>query len=236
MTGFTYRCLSLLLALCLLTGCAGTYRTYAEMFKLAFTTPADITLPFEQVASSSYDYLYLRVGTQPRAALGLAFIEQQQFKWVSGEQELLITEAGRIVRTAGLANDLLMLTNRQADPLQAGVFRGASWVTAADWESGEYGVVLRSRFREQPIQHLRFFEYELPVRVVVEQVVIETPSRFWRFDGQWQNWYWFDAESGVLLQSQQQLAAGQPPFELIFISEVVRVLQRRGVTIAEDAL
>ncbi len=226
--------LAVLVCVSLLSACAGTYRTYYEMFKLALSTPEDVSLTYSAIAEAPYDFMYLRQGEKPRVALALAFIEQQQFKWVSGEQEMVVTESGRIVRTLGLGNDLLFLSNRQADPLKQGAFRGTQWRTAADRQLGEYGTELRSTFSEHHNYQLTYFNHVLPTVLVIEQVAIDTKPRFWRFDGSWQNLYWLDAETGRVLQSRQQLAAGQASYELVYVSEVVRALKRRGLAVAGD--
>lgn len=223
-------------ALLLLSGCSGTYRSYVDMVQVALAAKPDVNLTFKAIQEAPNDFLYVRSGEQPQAALGLMYIEQNQYKWISATKELLVTERGRIVRTSGLPNDLLYLSNRQADPLKAPRQAGAIWFRSADWAAGEYGYSIRSGFQAESGHYLTFFQQQIAVTKVTEILNYETPSSFMRFDGRWQNTFWLDATTGVVLQSEQQLAPGMAPLQLIFISEVVRHLQRAGVVVAEDAI
>lgn len=206
------------------------------MFKVALTPPPVVALTYSQVLNAPNDFLYVTADGQGRAALGLMFIEQNQLKWISASKELIVTEQGRIVRTRGLANDLLYLSNTVADPLKLNTYTATPWLRTADWGQGEYGYNLQSTFETFPNQYLTFFNQQLAVTKVVETIHYANPANYLRLDASWQNTFWLDANTGVVLQSQQQLAPGMPTLELIFISEIARLLQRTGVTVAEDAI
>jgi hypothetical protein len=230
--------LMLLVSLFLLFGCSGTYNTYYGMLKTAFTPVKDVQFTYAQLNAAPMDYLYVRFGDLPQAALALAYIEGSQFKWVSGDRVLLVTDNGRIVRTSGLPNDLLYLTNAVSDPLKQ-PFRfsaNSSWLRLADWSRGEYGYQIRSTFEVMPVEQLMFFGHSLAVIPVIESLRYENESNFVRFDGKWQNQYWLDAQSGEVLKSRQVLAPGNPAFEMVFISAAARKLTRAGVTVSGDAL
>ncbi|WP_189481858.1 YjbF family lipoprotein [Alishewanella tabrizica] len=228
--------LFLLCLVALLTGCAGTYRTYAEMFELAFTPATGAALPFSELTAPNPDYLYVRLGDQPRAVMGLLFIEQAQFKWTSANNIVLVTEQGRIVRSLGLPNDLLHTSNRTADPIKAKRFDNSEWTRQLDWSAGEFGYTVTSTFTEQANETLTFFGQQINAKKVIETLRYDNPTAYLRFDGAWQNIFWYDETSGKLLQSQQQLAPGTPAYEIIFISEIARQLQQSGVQIAGDAI
>ena len=120
----------------LLMSCSGTYRSYTDMLQPAFTETPDVQLPYAAIATAKHDYLYVKQGEQAQVAMGLMFIEQGQFKWVSADRVVLVTEQGRIVRTIGLNNDLLHLTNSSSDPLKRRLnsTATASWTRLADWQ------------------------------------------------------------------------------------------------------
>ncbi|MCB5226049.1 YjbF family lipoprotein [Alishewanella sp. 16-MA] len=231
-----YKNLLVMCAIVFLTACSGTYRTYVEMFELALKPKPDAVLSFSELTSDNPDYLYAKLGDQPRSVMGLLFIEQDQFKWTSANQVILVTEQGRVVRTAGLENDLVYTSNTIADPVKTGAFANTSWGRMLDWEAGEYGYVVKSNFTVTENQFLTFFGQKVKVRKVVETLNYDNPSVYWRFDGVWQNVFWFDQASGKLLQSHQQLAPGMQPLELVFISEVARQLRKSGAQIAGDAI
>lgn len=229
------KCLFLFLTMCFLTSCSGTYRSYVDMFKVALTPSKDNVLTFGQISAASHDFLYLRYGDLPQAALGLRFIENNQLKWLSADNALVVTEHGRIVKTLGLANDLLFTTNLVNDPLKQ-PRNNAQWLRATDWQSGEYGYAMRSTLTLYPDEQLQFFGQTLSVTRLVEQVSMLDKPPYWRFDETWQNTYWLNNSNGEMIKSVQQLAPGLPAFELVFITEVVRHFNRQGIAIAEDAL
>ena len=72
--------------------------------------------------------------------------------------------------------------------------------------------------------------------LLTEHVHYMAETNFVRFDDKWQNRFWLDAKTGVVLKSRQILAPGAEPFELTFISEVVRQLQRSDKVVAADAI
>jgi hypothetical protein len=230
----------LLLLVCFsaLMSCSGTYRAYTDMLTLAFTPTLDVQLPYAAFTSAKHDYLYVKYGKQAQVAMALMFIEQGQLKWVSADRVVLITEQGRIVRTIGLENDLLHLSNTAQDPLkqQFGLNNTSPWLRLADWQQHEYGYQLRSTFQYGPAETMLFFGQGVAVIPLIENVQYDNTANFVRFDDKWQNQFWLEAKSGVVLKSRQMLAPGAEPFELTFISEVVRQLQRNGIAVAADAI
>lgn len=238
MPGKTLLLLGCCICSLLLMSCSGTYRSYADMLQLAFKETPDVQLPYSFFTTAPYDYLYVKQGDQAQVAMALMFVEQEQFKWVSADRVVLVTEHGRIVRTVGLANDLLHLTNSSNDPLkkQLELSPVFYWIRLADWKNNEYGYPLKSTFQLGQPQPMLFFGQQLDVVQLIENVHYMAEPNFVRFDDKWQNVFWLDAESGVVLKSRQLLAPGAEPYELTFISEVVRQLQRAGKDVAADAI
>lgn len=225
------RNLILILSFALLTGCAGTYRAYIDTLSYAFSPQPGASLTLEQVNASTSDLMYLRHGERPQVVMALAFIEQGQQKWVSADQVVLVIEQGRLVRSAGLTNDLLYLTNRAADPLKRlpGELFRADWLRLADWRFGEYGYQIRSTFKAAGQQQLEFFGTSINTLVFEEYLTYPNQANFAGATTSWQNTYWFDSASGLLLQSRQQLTPQAEPIVMTYISRVSRVLKERGL-------
>ena len=229
MNVFVIRNLILLLSFTLLTACAGTYRAYIDTLSYAFSPPPEASLTREQVNSATSDLLYIRHGERPQVVLALAFIEQSQQKWISADQVVFVIEQGRLVRTVGLSNDLLYLTNRGADPLKrlpAEQFR-ASWLRLADWQQGEYGYQIRSEFKAAGQQELTFFDSSITTLVFEEFLEYPNQANFIGAATSWRNTYWFDSASGLLIQSRQQLSPQAEPIEMTYISRIGRLLEER---------
>lgn len=230
------RLITLVTAVVFLSACSGTYKSYVDMFKFALTPPQDINLSFNEILEAPNDFLYVRSGKQGRAALGLMFVEGGQFKWISASKELIVTENGRIVRTQGLPNNLLYLSNLTADPLKTDLTVAKEWVRSADWSIGEYGYKVRSSFTAVEGEKLRFFGQQIEVIKLVETLYYDNPYNYLRFDRHWQNTFWIDAKSGIVLKSYQTLAPGMEPIELVFVSDIVRQLNQSGVNVPEETL
>lgn len=227
----------LMLSLFVITACSGTYRAYTDMFKLALTKTPDVVLPYSVLSAAQHDYLYVRHGSGAQVAMALMFIEQAQLKWVSAERTMLVTEQGRIVRTIGLENDLLFLSNTQTDPIKSSLnLNNSHWQRLADWQQQEYGYQLKSSFSTATPEPMQFFGHTLMVIPVTETVRYVNQPNFVRFDDKWQNHFWLAANSGTVIKSRQKLSPSSEEFELIFISEVVRQLSRAGINVAADAV
>ena len=232
------RFIFLLFSFGLLAACSGTYHAYKTMYEVAAKSAEDVGLTFDTVASAKYDYLYVRLAEQGRVALALRYIEQGQLKWISADNNMLITRGGRIVRTLGLDNDLIHLTNQTADPLLEpfNIAPTSTWLRLADWQQGEYGYQIRSQFVLEHGHTLSFFGHALPVIKVIETVRYDNDANFVRFDDKWQNIFWLDAKTGTVLKTVQQLQPGADVLELTFITEVARRLIALGITVNPEAI
>lgn len=220
------RTVMLLLSLSLITGCAGTYRAYIDTLRYAFKTPADNSLLLADVQLSDSDLLYVRNGERPQVVMALAYIENGQQKWLSADQALLVLSNGRISRTDGFTYDLLFTSNLAADPLirPLAKLNNARWQRMTDWQHGEYGYVIDSDFLIGATEQLTIENQSVTTVKVIERARLVTVPNFLRFDRNWQNEYWFAADSGILLKSRQQLAPYTDVIELLFISRFVRAL------------
>lgn len=209
-----------------LTACAGTYHSYIDNLKLAFNKAEDVSFSLEDVKKAPSDLVYVKHGERSVAAMALYKIEGGQHKWVSADNGMLIEEKGRIVRTLGFSNDLLVLTSEAVDPIQQlnNTPEQTEWLRFADWKKGEYGYPIRSTFEAQPDQQLVFFDKTLSATLVIEYVEYESPANYVRLDGSWQNRFWFESETGTLIKSEQLLAPFWQPLTMTYISRIARLL------------
>lgn len=208
-----------------LSGCSGTYKAYRDTLSYAFTPPSDINFTLQQIETSAADLLYFRYGEQRQIALALAYIEHNQQKWVSADNAVVVLQHGRIVRTAGLPQNLLFVSASTEDPLTRGVtsLSGSSWQSLTDWQQDEYGYLVQSQFSQPQPETLVLLDHSFNVLKVTETLSYKNRPQFWRFDQQWQNEYWFEQSSGQLLKTRQQYAPFQPLTEMVFISRAARL-------------
>jgi hypothetical protein len=218
----------LLVAVFALTACAGTYHSYYETLKLAFSERDDVSLSLEEVTQLNVDIMLLRRGDRPAAALALAYIEDGQHKWVSRDKAMLIIEQGRVVRTLGFAQDLLYLSNTSSDPIKQTytTLPGKNWLRSADWSIDEYGYQLNSDFDRQVRQQLTVFGQQIDTILIIENVVYDNPSNFIRVEQNWQNYFWYEPISGTLLKTKQRLSPYDEALEITYLSQIARLMSQ----------
>lgn len=213
-----------------LISCSGTYNAYYNSLKFAFGGQPQAELTLQQVREADYDLLYVKSGERAQAVMVLAYLENGLHKWVSQDQAMLVLDKGRIVKTLGFDNDLLYLTNTVEDPLKrpVRVQDGRKWLRLADWKQDEYGYQLRSEFRNAGTEMLTFYDQSISSVLLIETVTYLDKSEFLRGDKQWRNYFWFDAKTGTLLKSRQQLAPFWHEIEITHISHIARLLDNQS--------
>lgn len=214
-----------------LTACAGTYHSYIDNLQLAFSKAKDVDLSLAEVIAAPSDLLYVKHGERSVAAMALYNIEAGQHKWISADKAMLVIEQGRIVRTLGLTNDLLYLTNTHNDPIRElqTLTTDRSWLRLADWQNGESGYPIRSTFKVRHGEQLSYFQTTLSVIKVTENLHYEAPTDYLRFDKLWQNTFWFDTGSGLLIKTEQRLSPFTEPLEMTYISRIARLISTEVV-------
>ncbi len=205
----------------LLASCSSTQTALWDTIQLGFTTPDDVTLSLEKVQAAPADLIYIRVDDQPRATMVLAFYEHDQHKWLSSDGALLTMAQGRIVRSLGFRNDLTYLGNTAEDPIRQGpaAVESGEWLRVTDWQYRQQsGYVMRSTFHEEQGAELEVLGQRFQTRLVREAVQVEkTAATF-------ENLFWFEQSTGVLLQSRQQMAPHSPVLHITWLSEAARLL------------
>lgn len=190
--------------------------------RYALTSAPDVTLSQDDLSSQPFDSLYFRRDDGPRISLVLSQADGGQQRWLSADAATLVVSAGRVTNTVAFNQELLFVTELERDPLQAGVAQLAEaqpWTRQLDWQaSGFQNTEVRSTFVEAAPSVLQHWGLQVPVRVFHEQVTVLSSGQ------QFQNSYWFAAETGTLLKSRQHLFPGGPVLEFEFISRFNRLV------------
>tara|TARA_R110002012_G_scaffold34965_4_gene100456 strand:- start:3624 stop:4319 length:696 start_codon:yes stop_codon:yes gene_type:complete len=213
------------------TSCSGTYRAYYDTLKIAFTEPKDATMTLEQINKSKIDLMSVTRGERPAAIMALAYIENGQHKWVSGDNAMFIMEQGRVVRTLGLDKNLIYLSSTSSDPLKtisnpslsSGQPSPSIWQRSADWSGDEYGYPITSSFDRPTSKTIQVLGKAVETILYVENVNYEAPSDYLRFDEKWQNYFWFDKRSGSLVKSVQTSSPMSEKVEFVYLSRIARL-------------
>lgn len=204
-----------------LVGCSSTFRTYTQTLELAFNPGEGASLTKAELAARDSDVLYAKVGSLPNAVLVLAFIEHDQYKWLSADEAMLVLEQGRLVKTTGFKNNLLYMSDTSSDPLKQKMVKiqaGQGWQSLTDWsEQSESGVLIRYEILDTEINELELLGHNFQTKLVTEQVTFP--------NGQTSiNQFWFDLKTGWLLKSRQTIEPLWPEVELVHISTAGRLL------------
>ncbi|MCC5824637.1 YjbF family lipoprotein [Alkalimonas sp.] len=224
------RFIAMIILACSLIACSSTQYALLDTVRLGFSSADDVTLTLDEVAASEFDLIYIQPDNAPRASMVLAKLEHGQHKWLSADHVMLVMEHGRIVRTLGLNNDLTYVSNTAADPLREKVVQDADakWQRLTDWQYRQQsGYQLSSVFSQQQAD-ITVFEQRFSTRLIREQVTVaQTNTTF-------ENLFWFDESTGVLLQSRQQLAPHSPVFHITYISQAARLITANTASVKDS--
>lgn len=205
----------------LLSGCSATSSdTYATL-RYAFLGVDDVEVTTEKVRELPYASAYLRVGDNPQALVVLAFVDPDgSLSWVSADNKLFVTKAGRLYKTVGLENDLYLVASSWPDPLQKmadspdDVLSPNSmyWQYNAEWERDYVsGYKMQSKFISVVPEKLLILEKSHDVMLIDELV------SFGQSQNSWHNYYWFERSTGRILKSQQKLGPDLPVIEMTIL-------------------
>ncbi|OEE74713.1 lipoprotein YmcC precursor [Enterovibrio norvegicus FF-162] len=214
-------------AVSLLSGCSQKFEDVQDTMSLALFGHDDVVLSPEKIEDLPYASLYAKTDTSGQSFMVLGYAspsvsnlprpeQSVQLKWLSANNEMLVTEFGRIVKTVNLiGGNLTASYSLDADPLALGLLNNATpyaWRRKVDFQPGYHsGYTLESRFElqgentlmvnEKPVSTLHFIEY------------VHAPELNQRFE----NEYWLHPVSGDVIASKQTPAPGMASIELTIL-------------------
>lgn len=207
-----------------LSACSGTYLTHYRNLKLAFSEAPLPQQSVEEVKASEVDWALVKSGGRALARISLAYQDADGSKWVSADNAMLVIRHGVVIKTLGFQNDLLFTHVETDIPLSSKLTTETKWRRVQDWEAGEYGYLVESTFSNAGNTSITIMGQNFETKVVKEVVTYQSPSDHWKLNDCWENTYWFDTNTGILLQSSQQASPFSDRFELQYISRAVRLM------------
>ncbi|WP_316674339.1 YjbF family lipoprotein [uncultured Tolumonas sp.] len=185
------------------TGCADYTKTVGDTVKLAVIGQPDVEIPAQKIAQIPYATAYLKMGKAPRAFVVLAFAENGNMKWVSADKHMLVTRAGRVIKTVGFGEDICYQDNLEHDPLASGLLNittPVKWQHRVEW-SRVYrsGYELLSEFQAKGIEIVTILDKPRSLQRFDEKVSIPA------LDISYTNQFWLDPLSGKVVQSYQYM-------------------------------
>jgi len=209
------RQLPLLLVCLLLQACTQTQKGLEQTVIMAIEGPKDVTVTPQEIDALPYASLYARINDGPRIFVVLGYNENGQQKWITRDQSMLVTAHGRLIKTLGLPDNLMNVSNLQQDPLAKGLSltNGQHWTRIVQWTGqGKFqSATVSSTFERGDDEVLTIAGNRIPCRVWHEALRIDSLGR------EWQNTFWIDNSSGQVVQSRQMLAADTFPVEITIL-------------------
>jgi hypothetical protein len=217
--------LIVVISILFVTACSTTQQAYIRNVEMYFESNTAVNLSTEEIRQSAADLIYVKNGDRSQVTMALAFIENEQYKWVSRDGVMFITENGRLVRTLNLDKNLLYVSNLLLDPLALPSFydKDLQWDRVIDTQHGEYGVNVSSSTSVFINQLVDIEDAQLMTKKYLETVHYNNQKHG---KHTWINTFWLDQSSGQLLKSSQKMSPHSNAIEITYISRALRLLEK----------
>lgn len=207
------RALCLLLCLPIAACSASPVLTSAFRNLQAVTTGfPDAPVTREYVDGLPYASVQAKIGKGPRSLLVLGEKDGQRLRWVSADGAVIVTENGRITKTANIPDDDLTGTRFPAGDvldLLPGLPDGAKMQRLVDLKDRDlFGVPVFSTLSAMGLETVQILGKPMTLMKYVEQN--EAPLLKWSF----QNEFYADPETGFIWFSRQWVTPDLPVFEV----------------------
>ncbi|MCG9597865.1 YjbF family lipoprotein [Vibrio sp. Isolate25] len=124
-----------------LSGCTQRFSDTNETLKEAFWGFEDVNLDKESIENIPYASSYFKINDGPQIFMVLAFVESNpntgktQYKWLSSDKAMIVTEEGRIVKTYNLpdANLRGTIPFKEMSHFKTPQY---TWDAVYDWQPG----------------------------------------------------------------------------------------------------
>lgn len=195
----------------LLAGCQianqakDTWTQGGEMLQFLVANQGQSAVERDEVLAIPFATLGVRLGRAPQSILALNQTAGSAHLWAAADGLTLVTENGRLVRTAGLADNLTGARFEGADPLalplRPGASDGTTYIRHLDFGQSR-GFQNRAECRVQVTGHedLTIIGVAIPTDVWTEKCRVK--SLKWRFS----NTYWRDSRTGYVWRSRQWIS------------------------------
>lgn len=202
-----------------LLGCSQKLSDLSDTVQIAALGYKDAPITKAQIAALPYAAIQFKWGDGPRVLSTLAFAEADELKWVTQDEAMIVTQHGRLVRTAGFNYDVTYTSNLAQDPLpqllslwQQGEPEALRWSTEHDWQPGYYsGYQALSRFEYQGTEQVSILEEPVSLVKFTERVTYP------KLKVAQENTFWLSPSTGKVIKSQQFIGPGLPAVEITLL-------------------
>lgn len=197
----------------LLLGCSQNTQDVSATLQSAFSGPDNTSISPDTVEQLPYASLYVQQKDYPQALMVLLWTPDTHsnnsvaLKWLSAKREMLVTQAGRIIKTVNLRDgNLQTLTSEQTDPLSQGLHLKTTphqWQYEISWSPGYHSsYTAHSTFITHSVVNKQLPGGSQELMYVEENVDIPLLGQ------RYQNQYWLDPGTGHVIASEQYIFPG----------------------------
>ena len=212
----------------LMTGCSSTTQSYIKTIRLALKDRS-VNYTLDEIANNKGDLMQIKAGERDQASLGLAFIDGDKHRWVSGDGVVFTLHHGVIVQTEGLDRDLYYTGNLLRNPLSGKDRLAYEWDRKVDIEGTGFGLPVFSTWRIEGEETKDYLGFSIRVLKLSEQVSFPDSTPFIETGLEWENTYYLDATTKELLASKQKFSPLGDVYDMVYLSRVVRLMKSKGV-------
>ncbi|WP_417440108.1 YjbF family lipoprotein [Idiomarina abyssalis] len=217
-----FRLLLIPIFLLLLNACTAVTSEVLATIEYAFKDAEDAELAQEKIDSFPYTSLYAQWSDKPQSLIVLGYVNKpDDWHFITAEKETLVLRNGRIIRTQGLNNNLLAVSNLSDDPLRCIVTNQTECET--HWQR-QYDVELSSKMLSRKV--ISNFSVEgkqtldLPIGPVATTRVVE--KGWFELTGRrFTNEFWLE-DDGHVVKSKQTLFPGGDELTLTQVTWIGR--------------
>lgn len=204
----------------LITGCTQKFNDAFNTINASIDGFIDVELTPEELKNLPYDSAYVRLNDGKQVLMILALIEQgvddelPRLKWVSADNVMLVTEAGRIVKSVGFENNLIGINSLNKE-WRTAAFSPKSWLAYYDWMPAyryQFTAKINSFLVGQETRNLSVWS-------VKSNHIIETVN-FPELNRKISNHYWVNANNKII-SSIQYLGPNMDKIEISFNKDFI---------------
>lgn len=201
----------LLIVTLALSGCAPQTQHISETLSVALFGVSDERATADYAESLPYASLFVSLDNAPHALLILAWAEEGQhdplaLKWVSAQQELIVTEVGRITKTVNLVvGNIQHFYASEPDPLSLNLLLAntpKTWHYQLSWQD-------RQQQQHQQPATSTFIVHQQQEKTLpngVQSLIwVEENVSLPLIKQSYSNHYWLDPTNGKVVASEQRL-------------------------------
>ncbi|MBA3989324.1 MAG: YjbF family lipoprotein [Idiomarina sp.] len=207
------------------SGCSSVFSDVRATFDYALAKPQAAHLNETELAAFPYTALYASWADDPQIMLVLGFIDGQEFHWITGSRETVVTQHGRVVRTADIDYGIVDTSNLAADPLRCILQEDCTtrWQREASFVDAKNNMF--SRVIDSQFEVAGRTQVELPMGTRDVYEVVERGHFALTNDGKerraFTNYFWLE-DDGHVVKSRQLLVPGRRALTLTQVKWIGR--------------